>query len=94
MVRRVYLRILTKNDSLEVGERIRKSVEELLSGETLSFSEFTSYWKYEGWGEQGCTVDTVQPLERIQKRFADNWEADTASVDIRLSDVEFLWIGE
>lgn len=93
-MRRVYLRILTSNNSPEVGERIRKSVEELLSGETLSFSEFTSYWKIKGWGELSATLDTARNLRDIQKIFSDRWESGTASADIRLPDVGFLWIGE
>ena len=92
-VHRVYLRILTKDDSPEVGERIRKSVEELLSGEALSSSEFAPYWKIEGWGELNLTVDTTRDLRDIQNLLADNWESDTASADIRLPDVGFLWIG-
>ena len=93
-MRRVYLRILTENDSLETGERIQKAVEELLTGETLTFSELAPYWKIKGWGELSVTLDTARNLRDIQNLLADNWESGTASADIRLPDVGFLWIGE
>ena len=93
-MRRVYLRILTKDDSPEVGERIRKSVEELLTGETVTFSELAPYWKIKGWGELSVTLDTARNLRDIRKIFSDHWESGTASADIRLPDVGFLWIGE
>ena len=93
-VRRVFLRVLTTTTAPEAAAQIREKLERMFRGAELNFSDFEPYWKIEGWGELNVTADTAQPLESIQNRLARKWESDTASSEIMVPDVGFLWVGE
>lgn len=93
-VRKVFLRVLTTTTDPKTAAQIRAELEKRFRGAALKFSDCEPYWKCDGWGELSVTMDTAQPLESIQNRLARKWGSDTASADIRLPGVGFLWIGE
>lgn len=92
--RKVFLRILTTTTAPETEAKIREELTPKLRGTEPEFGPFTPYWKFEGWGEMNVTLTSAQPLEDIQSRLAGCWESDTASTQIHLPDVGFLWVGE
>ncbi len=92
--RRVYLRVLTTGMAGKTEKRLRDTLKQMFPDAEMTDSGLGAYWKNEGWGELNVTMETAQPLEKIQKRLADHWESDTASEGIRLQDVRFLWVRE
>ena len=93
-VRPVYLRILTRDLAPGTEKSLRIALEQIFAGSELTVSEFAPYWKNEGWGELNVCAQTPKSLEYLHKRLADHWEGDCASENIRLSNVEFLWVHE
>ena len=92
--RPVYLRILTTDLTEKTEKRLRDTLKQMFPDASMTDTGLAPYWKTEGWGELNVTMETAQPLEKIQKRLADRWEADTASDGIRLPNVGFLWVRE
>lgn len=92
--RTVFLRILTTTTDTARVTQVREELKKRFRGTELTFSDFGPYWKLEGWGELTVTMATARPLESIQNRLARKWESDTASAEILLPDVGFLWVSE
>ena len=92
--RPVYLRILTRDRNPGTEKSLRLTLEQIFGRTELTFSEFVPYWKIEGWGELNVCAQTPKTLEYLHKRLADHWEGDCASENIRLPNVEFLWVHE
>ena len=92
--RPVYLRILTRDLTPGTEKSLRIALEQIFAGAELTVSEFVPYWKNEGWGELNVCAQTPKSLEYLHKRLADHWEGDCASENIRLPNVEFLWVHE
>ena len=93
-IRPVYLRILTRDLTPGTEKSLRIALEQIFAGSELTVSEFAPYWKNEGWGELNVCAQTPKSLEYLHKRLADHWEGDCASENIRLPNVEFLWVHE
>lgn len=92
--RPVYLRILTTTTDPKTEAAVREALREILRGTEPEFGPFEPYWKREGWGELNVTLITAQPPEDIRRRLAGKWASDTASGEILLPDVGFLWVRE
>lgn len=92
--RPVYLRILTRDLTPRTEKSLRLALEQIFAGAELTISEFVPYWKTPGWGELNVCAQTPKSLEYLHKRLADHWEGDCASENIRLPNVEFLWVHE
>lgn len=92
--RPVYLRILTRDLTPGTEKSLRLTLEQIFGRTELTFSELVPYWKTEGWGELNVCAQTPKSLEYLHKRLADHWEGDCASENIRLPNVEFLWVHE
>lgn len=92
--RKVFLRVLTTTTDPKAVANVEEVLTRKLRGTEPEFGPLAPYWKFEGWGELTVTLTTAQPLEDIQRRLADHWESDTASTQIHLPDVGFLWTGE
>ena len=93
-IRPVYLRVLTRDMTARTEKNLRLALEQIFAGSELTVSEFTPYWKNEGWGELNVCAQTPKSLEYLHKRLADRWEGDCASENIRLPNVGFLWVHE
>ena len=93
-VRPVYLRILTRDLTPGTEKSLRIALEQIFAGSELTVSEFAPYWKNSSWGELNVCAHTPKSLEYLHKRLADHWEGDCASENIRLPNVEFLWVHE
>ena len=93
-IRPVYLRILTRDLTPRTEKSLRIALEQIFAGSELTISEFVPYWKTPGWGELNVCAQTPKSLEYLHKRLADHWEGDCASENIRLPNVEFLWVHE
>jgi hypothetical protein len=93
-IRPVYLRILTRDLTPGTEKSLRIALEQIFAGSELTVSEFAPYWKTPGWGELNVCAQTPKSLEYLHKRLADHWEGDCASENIRLPNVEFLWVHE
>lgn len=93
-VRNVFIRVLTTTVDPKAVAQVRAELEKRFRGAALKFSDCEPYWKCDGWGELSVTMDTAQPLESIQNRLARKWGSDTASAEITLPNVGFLWVGE
>ena len=93
-IRPVYLRILTRDLTPGTEKSLRIALEQIFAGSELTVSEFAPYWKNSGWGELNVCAHTPKSLEYLHKRLADHWEGDCASENIRLPNVEFLWVHE
>ena len=92
--RHVCLRVLTRDMTARTERALRLALEQIFAGSELTFSEFTPYWKKEGWGEMNVCVQTPKSLSYLRKRLAGRWEGDCASENIRLPNVGSLWIHE
>ena len=92
--RPVFLRILTRDLTPRTEKSLRIALEQIFAGAELTISEFVPYWKTAGWGELNVCAHTPKSLEYLHKRLADHWEGDCASENIRLPNVEFLWVHE
>ena len=92
--RPVFLRILTRDLTPRTEKSLRIALEQIFAGAGLTISEFVPYWKTAGWGELNVCAHTPKSLEYLHKRLADHWEGDCASENIRLPNVEFLWVHE
>lgn len=93
-IRSVYLRILTRDLTPRTEKSLRIALEQIFAGSELTLSDFAPYWKNPGWGELNACAQTPKSLEYLHKRLADHWEGDCASENIRLPNVEFLWVHE
>ena len=93
-IRSVYLRILTRDLTPRTEKSLRLALEQIFAGSELTISEFVPYGKTPGWGELNVCAQTPKSLEYLHKRLADHWEGDCASENIRLPNVEFLWVHE
>lgn len=92
--RTVYLRVLTTSMAPKTEKRLRDTLKQMFPDARMTDSGLAPYWKNEGWGELNVTMETAQPLEKIKKRLARKWESDTASEEILLPQVGFLWVHE
>ncbi len=92
--RTVYLRVLTTTTDPEQIQNIRKELARKLRGAQVIHESCQPYWKIEGWSEVNLTIESTRPLKDIQYRLASKWESDTASAEILLPDVGFLWVHE
>ncbi len=93
-VRKVFLRVLTTTTDAERAAQIQEKLKKRFRKAELMFSPLEDYWKFEGWGGMNVTMDTARPLEDIQNKLAHKWVSDTASAEITLPGVGFLWVGE
>ena len=92
--RTVHIRVLTTGVAPKTEKRLRDTLRQMFPDARMTDSGLTAYWKYEGWGELNVTMETARPLEKIKKRLARKWESDTASEEILLPQVGFLWVHE
>lgn len=93
-VRSVFLHIYTTTTDPGRVAQVRAELEKKLRGAVVNFHPYKAYRKIEGWGKFAVNTDTARPLNDIQNQLARKWESDTASSEILLPDVGFLWVSE
>ena len=94
----IFIRAITTSFSASTEKEVTTTIQELLNNAgvfEIIFSPLAANWKSTEQRELHCQIRTDLPLDTIQKRFADTWQADTADIqwsNIYLPASSFLWI--